>query len=140
MKHEKKMWMEEKQLIELGREAHESRVAGTEESSGQLRSELSLAREGLERRTEQVKVLRTELRKLKEAKMKVDAQLASAQDKLMMASELDDLKLEEFVTMRNSNLEVARKIERFMEKTAKAQNTIKAEVSAALDDDEPLTP
>lgn len=77
---------------------------------------------------------------MKEAKIKVDAQLASAQDKLMLASELDDLKLEEFVTMRNSNLEVARKIERFMEKTNKAKAVIQSEVDAALEDDEPLTP
>lgn len=131
MKHEERMWKEEKDLIEKEREGHEERVYGTEEQSGKLRAELSLAKQSLDRREEQVKALRAELKKMKELRIKTVAELASAQDKLLLASELDELKLEEFVTMRNSNLEVAKKIERFMEKT---KNSKAREAASILDD------
>eukprot|EP00656_Telonema_subtile_P008373 TRINITY_DN13910_c0_g1_i4.p1 TRINITY_DN13910_c0_g1~~TRINITY_DN13910_c0_g1_i4.p1 ORF type:complete len:431 (+),score=144.38 TRINITY_DN13910_c0_g1_i4:377-1669(+) len=136
MKHERRMWIEEKELISKEQEGHGARVSGTEEACGQLRSELSLAKEALSKRADQVQALRAELKRMKEVKIKLDAELASAQDKLLLASELDDLKMEEFITMRNSNLEVAKKIERFMEKTSKARVAVQ---DTLLDDkDDPL--
>ena len=75
-------------MIEKERERHEGRVWWTKEQSGKLRAELSLAKQSLDRRREQVKALRAELEKMKELRIKIVAELASAQDKLLLVSEL----------------------------------------------------
>ena len=137
MLHEKKLWEEEKQLVRAEKERQGGQVNTSEENAQLLTTELKLIKERFEKRGEQVNVLRSELRKFKESKLRLEAQLATANDKLTLASELDSLKLEEFATMRATNLEVAKKIERFMDATTKQSSKPKS-TGVFLDDNDPL--
>merc|ERR1712166_448301 len=137
MLHEKKLWEEEKQLVRAEKERQGGQVNTAEENAQLLSTELKLIKERFEKRGEQVNVLRSELRKFKESKLRLEAQLATANDKLTLASELDSLKLEEFATMRATNLEVANKIERFMDATTKQSSKPKS-TGVFLDDNDPL--
>merc|ERR1712046_369401 len=82
--------------------------------------------EKLEKRESQLHLVKTEKKRLQSEKSKVDAELKNAQERLAVAQELDQIDLGQFNSMRQTNLEVAKKIEQFMQATKDKMNAAQA--------------
>jgi len=117
MMHDKRLWKEEQaeeQAMKVGLDKDTMLMKVEVEK---LRNEVAMLTEKLEKRDALLETFKTDLGKTKAENARLEAELFNARERLSIAQELEQIDLGQFSSMRETNLEVAKKIERFLDAT-----------------------
>merc|ERR1711968_233131 len=87
----------------------------TDSDNAGLTNEVSMLKEKLDKREGQLFTVKAERKKLQTENAKLQAELDNAQERLSIAQELEQIDMGQFNAMRTTNLEVAKKIEKFLD-------------------------
>jgi len=117
MKHAQRMWVEEKAEndVLLAREKASHYQIDTDNSI--LRSTVDDLSQKLEERKAQLTAIKAERKKLQGENAKIETELFHTKERLSIAQELEHIDLGQFNAMRQTNMDVASKIEKFLDAT-----------------------
>merc|ERR1712139_22447 len=113
--------------------AERARFDNSSMENGMLSNEVSILTDKLDKREQQLRLLKNSHKQLQAQKAKADAELVNLRERLTVAQELENIDLGQFNSMRQTNLEVAKKIENFYQVIEEKINRPAAAAVAASD-------